>query len=298
MSLQSEILVDGPVLYWPMTSIVSGLVPDLGPNSLPGTIYTPYTQPVAGISAAVGTAIQFSGGRIERAANSVFRPAANYTVEMILNWTGTNYGLAYGVFNGSPPYNGPTVFVNWDQTAAGNDPGMITFRDSGDPAYALKTGGSLNDGTFRHFAFVRRGLSLEIWINGVLAASKSIASLLNVTDSATLFSMGRPSLQTVNGAKQHLAVYNHALSGARILLHYRRAASLYRLAGSAVLDTGAAADRVLVRDWDSYAHLAEVIPDVDGVWETFVPGGSYDVTTFGPEGYQPICHGPMVPEEE
>lgn len=66
-----------------------------------------------------------------------------------------------------------------------------------------------------------------------------------------------------------------------------------RLAGTAKLDTGGAASLVLVRDWQTHAHVARVTPDGDGAWQVTVAPGTYDITTIGPAGYQPVCEGPI-----
>lgn len=66
------------------------------------------------------------------------------------------------------------------------------------------------------------------------------------------------------------------------------------LSGNAMLDTGAAATLVLVRDWDDYQHVAAVVPGADGGWTVDVPNGRpYEVTVRGGSGYQPITDGPF-----
>jgi hypothetical protein len=68
----------------------------------------------------------------------------------------------------------------------------------------------------------------------------------------------------------------------------------YFLAGNAKLDTGVAASLVVVRAWDTHAHVMQSVPASDGSWKVFVTSGNYDVTVVGPSGYQPITHGPVV----
>ena len=72
----------------------------------------------------------------------------------------------------------------------------------------------------------------------------------------------------------------------------------YRLAGIATLDSGDAALRVVVRDWTTHAHAGVATPAGDGSWSIVLPdSGPFDVTTFGPEGFQPVTHGPLTAAE-
>lgn len=67
------------------------------------------------------------------------------------------------------------------------------------------------------------------------------------------------------------------------------------LSGRALLDTGLAATRVLVRDWDGFQHVADVVPSSDGSWIVSVTSGrTYEVTVRGPLGYQPVTDGPIL----
>lgn len=69
------------------------------------------------------------------------------------------------------------------------------------------------------------------------------------------------------------------------------------LSGTAQLESGAPAERVVVRDWNTHQHVAEVRPGDGGVWTVTVPAGTYDVTVIGPAGYQPVCEGPIQAAE-
>lgn len=69
-----------------------------------------------------------------------------------------------------------------------------------------------------------------------------------------------------------------------------------RLTGTAKLDTGDAATLVLIRDWDSYVHVASAVPSTDGSWAAAVTDGRrFEVTVRGPAGYRPVTDGPISP---
>jgi hypothetical protein len=70
-----------------------------------------------------------------------------------------------------------------------------------------------------------------------------------------------------------------------------------RITGVAMLDSGDAAPLVLVRDWDTFLHVAAAVPDADGSWAATVNDGRrYEVTVRGPAGYRPVVDGPISPE--
>lgn len=69
------------------------------------------------------------------------------------------------------------------------------------------------------------------------------------------------------------------------------------LSGIAKLETGDPAPLVLIRDWDSFGHMASVVPSADGIWTAVVNDGRrYEVVVRGPAGYRPVCDGPVTPE--
>lgn len=71
------------------------------------------------------------------------------------------------------------------------------------------------------------------------------------------------------------------------------------VSGIAKLDTGAPASEVVVSLWDApYTLIGRTVPAVDGKWAMVVSANASTrvlVTTKGPDGYQPIAHGPIVP---
>jgi len=67
------------------------------------------------------------------------------------------------------------------------------------------------------------------------------------------------------------------------------------LTGKALLDTGYPATLVLVRDWETFTHVASAVPDADGSWSAIVNDGrTYEVTVRGPLGYRPVTDGPVA----
>lgn len=73
---------------------------------------------------------------------------------------------------------------------------------------------------------------------------------------------------------------------------YRQSLSL---GGSATLNTGEPANYVLINDFVTGDKLAKVFPDGAGAWSyaSYVTNPVM-VTVIGPNGYQPISHGPFA----
>jgi len=207
---------DGPVAYWPMDDVTSTL-DDYTTNGHDGTLNPSYTQSVTGPINGSDATQYDNSGYAEIPHDSVFNPTGDYTIEGHFRWESDGSpGMLYGKFDLSSPYPGPTVFADGD--TVGYSPGSLHFRDNAVGGYAVDSvTPGLNDGTWRHLAFVRRGTSLEIWIDGRLDASTSMPGLTSFSNSNVSYILGRPGgVQTVDGAADELAFYDKALSPADI----------------------------------------------------------------------------------
>jgi hypothetical protein len=108
------------------------------------------------------------------------------------------------------PWEGPTVFA--DVT-----PGKVMFRVTATNEL-YSTASNLNDNTWRHYAFVREGRLLKIYINGALDASM-VQSTQDVSSSAHLYLGANHVDQTAQsfvGAMDELRIYNRALALAEV----------------------------------------------------------------------------------
>jgi hypothetical protein len=90
------------------------------------------------------------------------------------------------------------------------------------------------------------------------------------------------------------AIWNRALSDEEMEDLYDKFFTSVTLAGSAKLDNGLPASRVVISDWTKHLR-GEVTPGIGGAWTAEVePEQEYLVTTIGPAGYQPVSHGPVI----
>lgn len=301
MAFPDAVLADQPLFYLRCNELTGSTVADATGNGHPGALHGTYTLGQASAIAPTGKAIVFGGGRLEVAANAALTTNGDFTIELIERHGASSIAMVFGNNDAGPPYDGKVLRYEFDQAIGQAKSGAVTLRQAGGSNDCLTVGGvpelMLNDNVYRHQVYIRRGLKLEIWIDGVLRGEKTLAQVINGTQVQPITLMNSAGGEPVMGALDEAAYYDYALSPARILAHAQLARDLWRLGGVASLDTGAAASKVLVRHWATHAHVSDVVPAVDGEFEVFVPAGDYDVTVIGPAGYQPITHGPVAAVE-
>lgn len=236
---QQVVTAAGPTAYWKMDE-ASGTVMTSALGGFNGTYQSSpllNQTPLIG----VGKSVAFNGSSHYATVpdNAALRPGTGeYAIEMWAKFTGTTYGMAFGKFQGTSPFTGPTVFFNYAndvQTA-----GRIEFRDKRQAGFWVDSASSgLNDGVARHYVFQRRQTSpgvwkLEMYINGVLDASATLPSVENLNTTEQIFVASRPA-QYINGTFDEVAYYvGKSLTASEVLAHYNARngiASSYRLNG-------------------------------------------------------------------
>lgn len=280
-----EVLADLPVFALTCNETTGSALADATGNGHAGALAGSYTLGQPPMTSGLGKSISFNGGRITIPYHSAFIYSNDWAVELVMKCTNSTLGQVFGFFDSTSPYGGPAVYVN-------NDLAGISVRDSV-TGYAGVSG--LTDGIFRHYFMGRRAGNLEIWVNGSLTGLAENITIKKPTSNPMMsFMQFRDGSQSAVGGIDEAAYYTSMPSPERIAIHAARALARRVLAGSAKLDTGAPATVVLARRWDTHAHVAQVTPDSNGNWSAYVDPGDYDVTTIGPSGYQPICHGPVT----
>ncbi|WP_155943258.1 hypothetical protein [Rhodanobacter thiooxydans] len=283
-----EVLADSPVFAFTCNETTGTSIADATGNAHPGTISGTYALNQPPMTAGLGKSIAFTAGRIFLPFNSAFMYSNNWAIELVAKFTGTALGQVFGFFDSAAPNGGPAVYVNNGAV------GSVLLRDSTGAGSTVSLGG-LIDGKFRHLFLGRRGPNLEAWVNGDLTGLATNVAVYKPTSNPAMSLMQfRDGSQSVPGGVDEAAYYTSMPSSDRIKIHAARAMARQQLGGSANLDTGSAASKVLVRRWDTHEHVDAVTPDGTGKWTSLVDPGDYEVTTIGPSGYQPICHGPVT----
>ncbi len=240
-SYDQVVTASAPTAYWRMGESSGTTMVDSTGHGYAGT----YSGVSLGQAGAVpgNTAAAFNGSSssAQVAHNAALNPGTGeYAIEMWAKFTGTTYCMAFGKFFNAAPFAGPTVFFNYfndTQTA-----GRIELRDERTSGYWVDSASSgLNDDNWRHYVFQRRRVStgpdvwkLEMYINGVLDASTTLATVKNLSNTEVAYVGSRPT-QYVNGTFDEVSYYvGKALTPTEVLNHYNARngiASSYRLNG-------------------------------------------------------------------
>jgi len=123
---------------------------------------------------STGNSVSFNGGKIEVPHHYKLANLIDFTILATLSFTNSAASTIASKANAVAPEDGFAILTN---------AGTITFRQSTAAADSLDSETlNLNDGIARRYAFIRRGLNLEIWINGNLDSSKVITVAKNATE--------------------------------------------------------------------------------------------------------------------
>jgi len=209
-----------PIAYWRLgESAGTTSVDDIGGYN--GTYIGAYTLGSASLisSDATDTSVAFTVGRVQVPHNAALNFAADYTVNFFLKFTSTSYGVIVSKVQGAQPFAGLGIGTN---VTTGN----VTATNKNEAAYQLVTTvGGLNDGVERMYTVVRRGLDLEIWINGSLSISKTMPGVEVFTTTENLTFMDYVvGTQPTNGTLDEVAMYNKALTPSEIASLYSASA--------------------------------------------------------------------------
>ena len=201
----ASVLADNPEGYWPMDD-ASTTVVDASGNGHHGTISPSYTQQDTS-PANAGYSTDFNGGWVEVPHHPDLNTSGDFTIEGYWRWTSTNTSILYEKIELVSPWSGPTL---WANQANANIAGRITLKNSNNNVMVSSATG-LNDGQWRHFAYVWRGYTSEFYIDGKLVDSQTWSTIPNPTTTNSLFFMGRSGTNLVDGGADEIVFHNHAL---------------------------------------------------------------------------------------
>lgn len=192
---RERIATFAPTASWRCDQTSGTALPDSSGNGHNGTINT---DPTFGVAAAPGVG---EGTAIETVFNSHYGQvphsaalnprSGEFAISFWLRWTNTNhYSTPFRKSNDTAPFDGVAVWING--TPISGEAGRIYLacsNDTGQQVLAPET--DLNDGQWRHFICQRREISpgewrLQIYINGILSAEATPASVLDLNTSGDL----------------------------------------------------------------------------------------------------------------
>ena len=207
--LSSAIISLSPFTYWKFDETSGTSLADSSGNGWNGTYNGSYTiNQTSVIDTGVSSA--FSGGYVRVANNNQLNMVGDYTIEGLIRITSADYTYIQAK-NAS---NTGTLL-----TAHGS--GKVRFLED-NITYVVSTS-VVNDGRWRHVAFVRRGNDMEIWINGELDATTTATQPNMATVNAPLELMGYflNAGRATHGNIDDWAIHQSALKPAQIKAHFK-----------------------------------------------------------------------------
>lgn len=282
-SYDSMILHARPLHYWPMADSESAVVTTMA--DLVGTRNGNY---IGGVSQVIrqqpppprilgGASVQFINGgtavvhayRTNSDTNHyspIFNPTGNFAIEFWARFENSNRSVLFSMQRDDSPYSGILVQANMRNGV--NVPGHIQFnvsqtefvssrqtRDNGQPY-------NFSDGQFHHFVCLRRGPTIELWIDGILHASKDApVNPVPNPGPGQIYLMGAaPGDLNTTGYMSACAVYQLSLDPAEIRAR-NLYSQIYRIRGTVTLQGNPHQATVRAIDHRSGNLVREVLSD-------------------------------------
>lgn len=218
MTYSSEVLADSPLLYWRLGESSGTTAADASGNGRTGTYSGSPTLGVASLQASDSdTAVTFDG------INDVVSGAAPattsaFTIEFLIKGNGS---LTAGnmLAHRYPSTSGQRIF--YVAIGSGGSSGKVEFSVRNNAATeASAFGATILGSTTRHIACTYDGTTSRIYVNGTLDGSSTVVTgvLANVAPSLEIAARTAAPVYT-QATFDEVALYNTALSGARIAAH-------------------------------------------------------------------------------
>jgi Concanavalin A-like lectin/glucanases superfamily len=274
---ENAVLTDGPSVYYRLTDPVSSAtVADSSGHGYTATGNSTYTLGTTGIlPGSTDTSCLLGGGYFNGWGGSLVDPATgDFAIEW---WQKSTDASSYDVLF----YSG---------TFAGMKSGKVVLNTGSE----YVSSASVNSGSLFHCVITRESGALKFYINGTLDTNfGAIGDNVYYRSGTTLgaYSTSFPFLGTV----QEFALYNAALSSARVTAHYSAGSSSgatsYTFTGPSTAHVGVASTNFTVTPNASYSGT--ITPSDAGAGGTFTPSSLSWTTSSTPKTftYTPAVSG-------
>jgi len=293
---QQLVLGDGPLGYWPLDETGGTTAADASGNANNGTYSGTYTPGQSGALAGSGggSAVGFSGGTVAGSLPNLNLAAGAYnTVELWLNWNGTDGVMPFGFAGGGNYYD---LFFSG---------GNFGFNTGCSDVYGV-TAPSAN--AWHHVVAQfyngdpRSGAKL--WIDGnqqSLTLKTGTPCSRTVTSSFDISGWPYTSAYRMGGKVDEVAIYPDALSPVAIKAHYEegkhnRAADGYTTLTPPRQQTQSCPSKCVTTYYDSLGHPIETLDILGNIsesaynakdellWSEDADGNPTDLLYGGPDG--------------
>lgn len=231
---------------------------------------------------------------LECASSSDFALGGNkFTIRFWMNQAYYIYGgRILSANSGSIAWN--SSGINWLFTVLTSS--TITFQYYTGSSQA-EVSGAISTGNWTHVEVDYDGSTIYLFIDGVLAASKS--TTVSASTAAPYLRVGGlygESSYPFNGYIDDVQIYKGVCLHTAAFSVPTRQLSRYitTFSGTALTSTGAAADYVAVWKWPNGTTRTLTTPSSDGSWSITIGGIGDFGFTYIADGFKPLTHGPYT----
>jgi hypothetical protein len=222
VTYEEEVLADTPLAYYRLDDTTLPVAKDTSGNGNDGTYVGGVTLGAAGaLTGDPDKAISLDGtsGYVDVGDKFGFDGNASFSLEAWILPTVLNGEYRGVLTNQDGPDSGRDGYLIYVEVGSGV--GLERWANSS--SNPLAAPGSIGAGDWSHVVGTYDGSNLRIYVDGALAAGP-FASGLSIPTHTCSFVIGAMFCGKVGffaGGVDEVAVYGHALSAARVLVHYR-----------------------------------------------------------------------------
>lgn len=227
---------------------MSDVIPDISVNNLDGVLYftagavEPYgqaspveTDPSSKAFYGNNNTVfsPFEAARISVAHDALISPSGDFTLRGFIKFNGGashTPQMYFGKGSGNPITNNNCFFIGTDNLTQRIVGGMW---DNANNFWSVTDGTYLIDPTVFYFVSLKRvGNSLVLGINGITTAITTITSGLPTREESQPFFVHCPQTSPMTAFYDEPALYTHAVSDARLLIHFESSRAINNMYGT------------------------------------------------------------------
>ena len=256
-----------------------------GPSNVPGSSATRFQT---------GGQAYFNPGAYQ---GSPFDPNSDFTIDFWFTCSSGARGVLFAQYDGDYTYNGMLLQVNWANNTL--TPGALQFNVD-DNHYVVSTPGNIyNDGAYHYVCMIRRGFTIELWLDGVLQNSIGIPTISTTMypNTVSMFNMS-PGILSASGTAWMLCACSSALTPPEIWGRYNYAV-IYQISGVVTLEGLPTAATIRLYNHQSGALMfTTTSSSVDGSYTFYPPVNmQYDIMILNllDTTVRYRAYGPLIP---